>query len=560
MSHLVRSCAAIGDQVPIKSMLTALLLALAVAVTPGGTTSRAPPPATSVVAPGSHGAPGGGGTTYHVGPGQRFANIGDVPWYKLGAGDTVYIHHRATPYREKFLISGRGRPTQWIRVLGVPGPAGELPIISGDGATTGTNMHYRWQDVSATGNAVIQTLGVVQIAAHADPGSGTAPIPGYIEVANLRVQDGFKTYQFTAENGAVAAYSGFAACIYARSPQHLLVRDSVLTNCGQGFYNWTGDGSADKWWAGLAVDIVLRGNTFTNNGNPASYTEHQTYTEADGVIIEGNHFGPQRAGALGSQIKDRSAGTVIRYNHLEQSRAGWDIDLVEPQEGCPSLCYSTGATVRKNPRYLEAFVYGNAFANRNPGGSGNYVHWNEDHQQGRGRAQEPDGRLYFYNNTIVSTTSDPLKSLFNETWGGYECPTVPLPGRIDVRNNIVYTTASKFRIGEYCKLARMDFGVNWVTPGFHLHVAESTGIASLVSPEGNDPGFVSLAGDDYRLAADSSALGLGQALAPAVTSNSLRLDLTPVQQYVSPASPGGLPALVPRPQAGAGSDLGAFER
>jgi hypothetical protein len=518
----------------------------------------------TVVAPSSDGAPGGGGTTYHVGPGQPYANIGDVPWYGLVAGDTVYIHYRATPYREKLLISGRGTPTQWIRVLGVPGPAGELPIISGDGATTSTNMHYRWQDVSATSNAVIQTLGVVQIAVQADPASGTAPIPGYIEVANLQIQDGFETYQFTAENGTRAPFDGFAACIYARSPQHLLVRDNVLTNCGQGFYNWTGGGSVDLWWDGLAIDVVVRRNSFFNNGNPASYTEHQSYTEADGVIIEGNFFGPQRVGALGSQLKDRSAGTVIRYNYIVQSPYGWDIDLVEPQEGCPSLCFSTGATVRPNPKYLETFVYGNAIVNQDPNGSGNYVHWNEDHQQGRGRALEPDGRLYFYDNTIVCTTSGTLRSLFNETWGAYECPTGALPGRIDLRNNILYNTAASYKLGEWCyffnTLTHMDFGVNWVSPGFQLYVAESTGSASLVSPAGNDPGFVNLSGDDYRLAAGSSALGLGQALAPAVTSNSLGLDLTPVQQYVSPASPGGVPALVSRPQAGAGSDLGAYER
>jgi hypothetical protein len=512
----------------------------------------------TVVLPGTGGAPGGGGADYHVGPGQPYVNIGDVPWYKLGAGDTVYIHYRATPYKEKFLISSRGTPTQWLRVLGVPGPAGELPVISGDGATTSANMHYRWPD--ATGSSAIQYLGVVQIAVRADPASGTAPIPGYIEVANLQVQDGFSTYQFTTENGIQTTFNGFAACIYARSPQHLLVRNNVLTNCGQGFYNWTGDGSADKWWAALATDVVVRENTFFNNGNPKSWTEHQSYTEADGVIIEGNYFGPQRVDAWGSQLKDRSAGTVIRYNYIEQSPDGWDIDLVEPQEGCASLCFSAGATIRPNPKYLQAFIYGNALVNRNPNGSGNYVHWNEDHQQGRGRALEPNGRLYFYDNTIVSTTSDTLKSLFNQTWGGYECPTGTLPGRIDFRNNILYTTMSTFRLGEYCNMGRIDFGVNWVSPGGQLYLAESTGSSSLVSPAGNDPGFVSLSGNDYHLAAGSSALGLGQALAPAVTSNSLGLDLTPIQQYLAPTSPTGRPTLELRPQAGVGSDLGAFER
>jgi hypothetical protein len=84
---------------------------------------------------------GWGAMDYHVGPGQRYTTIGIVPWYNLRAGDTVYIHYKSTPYYEKFLISGRGTTTQWIRVIGVPGPNGELPVISGNDATTGTDMH-----------------------------------------------------------------------------------------------------------------------------------------------------------------------------------------------------------------------------------------------------------------------------------------------------------------------------------------------------------------------------------------------------------------------------------
>jgi hypothetical protein len=42
--------------------------------------------------------------TYEVGPGRTFANIGDVPWAGLQPGDTVLIHWRETPYREKWVI------------------------------------------------------------------------------------------------------------------------------------------------------------------------------------------------------------------------------------------------------------------------------------------------------------------------------------------------------------------------------------------------------------------------------------------------------------------------
>lgn len=490
-------------------------------------------------------------TDYHVGPGQQFTSIGQVAWYNLRAGDTVYIHYRSTPYREKFLISGQGTESQWIRVLGVPGPNGELPIISGDGATTSTNMHYRWQTPN-----LVQWDGIIQIAARSDDDQGGGQLPAYIEIANLQVQDAYPTYRFTAENGQSSPYEGFAACIYARSVQHLLVRNNVLTNCGQGFYNWTGSGS--NWWDGLQKDTVLTGNYIYNNGYTNSYTEHQTYTESDGVTIEYNRFGPNRAGALGSQIKDRSAGTVIRYNLIESAPAGWMIDLVEPQESYDAL--------GSKQAYKQAFVYGNILINK-----GNYeanmVHWNEDHQANQGRATLSGGKLFFYDNTVLTVANQSdigwdadssAVDMFNVTYGAYDCPPGVLPGVIDVRNNIFAmlprtagSPVPRVRFG-YCGKENFNFGKNWVTPGFEVHGAQVTGTANLVAPASNLPSFLNVATNDLHLAAGSSAIGIGGALAPEVTQNALGLNLAPTMQYVYQLR-GAL-----RESYGIGSDAGAF--
>ena len=486
-------------------------------------------------------------TDYHVGPGQTYTQIGQVPWYSLQPGDSVYIHYRSTPYREKFLISSRGTPTQWIRVLGVPGPNGELPIISGDNATTGSNMHYHWQDLGANG---IQWDGIVQIAVHADSASdpnGSAPLPGYIEVANLQVQDGYKTYHFTGENGNQGTYEGFAACIYARSAQHIVVRNNILTNCGQGFYDWTSDGSYgnNAWWNGLSADITLSGNYFYNNGQTNSYTEHQTYTEANGVTIEYNRYGPQRSGALGSQLKDRSAGTVIRYNYIEQSPQGWDIDMVEPQEGWDTL----GSL----PSYKQAFVYGNIIVGKNVNDP-DVVHWNEDHYEGnKGRATFAGAKLLFYDNTIVMTGSGRVSSLFNEEYGGFECPPGAVPGITDIRNNIFYGSGVTYQFG-YCGKENFNFGANWVSPGWTTHGGTVTGTSSIISPPNNDPGFVSVANNDFHLVSGSSAAANGGALAPEVLSNTLGLNLSPTQQYVYHTQVTARPS-----NGGPGSALGALD-
>jgi hypothetical protein len=488
-----------------------------------------------------------GATDFHVGPNQNYVTIGEVPWHSLRPGDSVLIHYKPTPYYEKFLISSRGTSTRWIRVLGVPGPGGELPIVSGKNATTSANMHYRWP--SASGNSAIQHLGVVQIAA----GVGESPeLPGYIEIANLQIQDGFKANQFTAEDGTRATYHGFAACIYARSVQHLIIRNNTLTDCGLGFYNWTGSDTA--WWDGLQIDTVLRGNFFFNNGNPGSYTEHQSYTESNGVTYEFNRFGPMRPGALGSQIKDRSAGTVIRYNYIEASPAGWMIDLVEPENGYGAL--------GSQAAYRLAFLYGNVMVSRGARVNGpNMVHWNEDHQKGVGRAVQPGSKLLFYHNTVVVVADQAdffWFHIFNTTWGGYDCPPEQPSGLIDIRNNI-FAVASrtpgatrpsmKFA---HCTSTTLTFGPNWVSPGWLSGTTGTvTGHSSLVSPAHNSPGFVGAT--DFHLTAGSSAAGIGGALAPEVLDESRRESLVPSQQYVAHQH------VTARTATGAGSDAGAFE-
>ena len=67
------------------------------------------------------------GTTYKVGPGQPYPNLTMVGMKYLVAGDTVEVHWRQLPYREKFVILAQGTQDCPVRIKGVRGGPGPRP-------------------------------------------------------------------------------------------------------------------------------------------------------------------------------------------------------------------------------------------------------------------------------------------------------------------------------------------------------------------------------------------------------------------------------------------------
>ena len=126
----------------------------------------------------------------------------------------------------------------------------------------------------------------------------------------------------------------------------------------------------------------------------------------------------------------------------------------------------------------------------------NIVHWNEGHNLSHGRATLSDGKLFFYNNTLVYRTSaepyhNEVSGGFNETWGSYDCSPTPLGGTVDVRNNIFYIEGGHFKFG-YCGQLRFTFVNNWITKGVIINAVSSTGTETNILGTGN-PGFVDVA-------------------------------------------------------------------
>ncbi len=431
--------------------------------------------------------------TYRVGPGQALAEVGEVPFERLGAGDVVEIAWRPTPYRAKFVVGNGGTATAPLVVRGVPGPGGELPVIDGEDATTRAQLSY-WNQVRS----------VIKVGGSNAP----ADAPSHVVLEGLDVRGGHPDHGFRDAAGATQRYAGNAAAIHIENGAHVTIRGCVLRDSANGLFV-----------SSAASDVVIEGNHVHGNGVVGDIYVHNSYTEARGIVFQYNWYGPLAPGASGNNLKDRSAGLVVRYNWIEDGNR--QLDLVD------------SSTLSTLPAYRTTLVYGNVLVEGEGEGNRQIVHYGGDSGNLGGYRQ---GTLHFYQNTVVSTRAD-RTTLFR----------LSSPGeRAEVRGNIFYTTAPGGDVELVAQDGDLAWGWNWIKPGFATSFAGATGTITDLGGrlEGSAPGFVDAAGGDLRLRADAMARDVGAPLAAGVPAVS--------EQYVVHR------AAVARPVDGP-LDLGAFE-
>lgn len=401
----------------------------------------------------------GSGDAYEVGPNEAYENLGDVPWYALLPGDTVRIHYRTEPYREYFLFSASGDAEQPIRICGVPGPNGELPVLDGDGASTSENS--RWPMYEP-----LQDLGLITVGANDDNEYGYRP--EHIVIEGLELRGANVDNNHTRVSGESLAWDDGAAGIIIVPAADITVRGCVITDNGNGLFTL----SKDEVEGTLVRDVLLEACHIYGNGMVDSDNKHNVYTQALGVTIQFNKFGRLRDGALGINVKDRSAGTVIRYNWIDGTVR--PLDLVDAQE------HTEAATA--DERYRETFVYGNVIINVSGDGR-RVVHYGGDTLGFEQNFRK--GTLYFFNNTMFVDLS------LDES---YETTLVNLDTNdetLEFFNNVVWapntTTIQVVR-----EAGNLRLGVNWINSGWVAHSADGftgtvEGAENII--EGADPGL-----------------------------------------------------------------------
>lgn len=443
---------------------------------------------------------------YHVGDGQPLATIAAVPWQSLMPGDTVWIHWRATPYQEKWVIGRQGTMGSPISVRGVPGPGGVRPIIDGQNATTPPQLNF-WNE----GRSVIKVGG---------SNTPANTVAQWIVIEGLDIRGARMPNTYTGDDNLVHTYSQNAAAIHVELGEHITIRDCIIRDSGNGlFVSSAGDA--------VSRDITIEGNYIHSNGNSGSIFEHNTYTAAIGIVYQYNRFGPLQSGAGGNNLKDRSAGMVVRYNWIEGGNR--QLDLVDAEDS---------TLIRDDPAYNRTDVYGNVLIE--PAGAGNkqIIHYGGDSGT---LGDYRKGLLYLYHNTIISTRTDST-TLMRLSTNDEHC---------DARDNIIYVTTAGNALALLDSSGVLDFKRNWLKPGY---VSSFGGLTGTINNDGTSitgasPGFVNEAGQDFALTAGSTCVNAAIALHPNVMPGGAI-----VRQYVKHQTSQA------RIVVGAASDLGAFER
>ena len=80
--------------------------------------------------------------TYNVGPGQKYAELTEVPWLSLRAGDVVNIFRRPQPYRTKIGLRAQGSAKLPVVINGVTDAQCNRPEISGQDAVTASDAAH----------------------------------------------------------------------------------------------------------------------------------------------------------------------------------------------------------------------------------------------------------------------------------------------------------------------------------------------------------------------------------------------------------------------------------
>jgi len=497
---------------------------------------------------------------YEVGPGRAHEDLSTVPWLTLQAGDEVRIHWREEPYRSKIGLRGRGTESSPIVISGVINAEGLRPVLDAENAVTaptlGTSFFSSVYDES---NSLI-------LIKRDHPEQPYGYKPGHIVIENLEIRGGYREHSYTDQFGNVRDYAFSASGIWANLVEHLVVRNNVFTDNGNGIFVLSKEAAE-----AVSKDVLIQGNHFYDNGTAnrdvngqAIYEmdgngncvldssgdcsllnndrQHNIYVQAEAVVIENNRIDALRPHSAGASLKTRGGGEVIRYNHI--ATAARTLDLVEPEDA--------KAFLSELPAFEHTWVYGNVFTAEDTRDyralSSRMIHFGGDTTITQ---YYRTGTLHFNHNTFYLNVS--YLGSGNEQPGLYRTSLfeIDMPqATVEASNNVIQSegnTLFGWAVGE----GDVNLSGTNLVPADMLTVVPNrvwngtlTDNGTLIS--NNYAGLVDPAAGDFSLYTDSAAV------AATTASNNDSVDHPVTEQYEDIAQS------VARVELGATLNLGAI--
>jgi parallel beta-helix repeat protein len=339
----------------------------------------------------------GSHATYDVGPGRAYAELDNVPFGALVAGDVVNIHARGTPYRSVFGLRAQGTSARPVIINGVTDGSCNKPVIDFDGARTaagsnpGNGQNVYGADVQY--NEALAGI-IVKRGPSVQDAYGVYE-PKWIVIQGLAVRGARKGSTFTTLAGGTFT-RGSAACIWIQSGEDITIRNNDVSDCAFGIFLMAKDNMLSE----TTVRANIANNRVYFNGVVGSYSEHGFYVQAASPVVEGNYIGQVRPGSQGSSYKSRASGEVFRRNYVVCS--AFCADFVQTEEQTNGIALQ--------PDYGTDYVYGNTFISE-----GSAIHYGGDNMG----EQNSNGttsvvfvppvpyrkHLRFWNNTFNLSTS-----------------------------------------------------------------------------------------------------------------------------------------------------------
>ena len=505
------------------------------------------------------GASSGHAATYDVGPGKPLTSLFSVPWKSLQPGDVVNIYPKADGYKEKIQVSASGTSAQHILIRGVADPVtGALPILDANGAVEDPTTDWR--------NPVLSNFGMITVSPRKSSYIYGQPGVSFVDIESLDIRNAYYTADssitYTDQTGKMRQWDSFACGVYVEWALDFTLRGCEISNCGNGFFANSKNGSVQS-----SARLLVEKNYFHDNSLPYTtdpttgtvlsngYHEHHIYVECVGITIQFNKFGRLHAGAHGVAIKDRSSGEVIRYNEFDMTEQSNVLALLDPQGG--------SGYIELQPHYRDSYVYGNLITIENYATDTDLFWWGSYNGPSQYGALHR-GTLYFYNNTVVIHHGKVALFFLPSTSYTGSSQTYE---NVDCRNNIfyvdqtyqtnIYNALHWFTGGATNGGGDINLGTNWVSPGTlkeipgHAYGGALNGVGNLLigdSSSANNPHFIDLAAHDYHVTSSSNTIDAAGALADAALPT-----YDDTLEYVAPQS------FKARVQQGSKTDLGALE-